>query len=189
MKSTTLNKLSVSIVIAVVIGVFSFAGYYLLMNKNKALDETPRVGRSISIAESFDSIQELKDRAELIALVSIKNTKPLSAGGVTFTVSESELMEVFKGKAPQTVINILETGGIENGKMISYDGNTVMQKNDQAIVFLERYVGPIVDDAYVILGVYQGKFVVDKDRIIHPNGVSEQLASITSKNELLRLLN
>jgi len=74
--------------------------------------------------------------------------------------------------------------------MISYSENPVFQRNDQAVVFLERYVGDVAKDAYVILGVYQGKFrVVDEDKLISSTGVSDQLENLTSKKELLRLLN
>jgi hypothetical protein len=179
------------IALAVVTVVYSHNAYQSKINKNNAPDSAPQVQRSLSLTDEFRSIQELRDRAELIALVSVKSTKSLTVSGVTFTLSESEIKEVFKGDAPQRVINILETGGIDGkGNMISYSDNPVFQRNDQAVVFLERYVGDVAKDAYVILGVYQGKFrVVDEDKLIPSTGVSDQLENLTSKKELLRLLN
>jgi hypothetical protein len=193
MNSTSLNKILViaMIALAVVTAVYSYNDYQSKINKINASDSAPQVQRSLSLTDEFRSIQELRDRAELIALVSVKSTKSLTVSGVTFTLSESEIKEVFKGDAPQRVINILETGGIDGkGNMISYSENPVFQRNDQAVVFLERYVGDVAKDAYVILGVYQGKFrVVDEDKLISSTGVSDQLENLTSKKELLRLLN
>jgi|GEM_PF-580875 hypothetical protein len=193
MNSTSLNKILViaMIALAVVTAVYSYNDYQSKINKINASDSAPQVQRSLSLTDEFRSIQELRDRAELIALVSVKSTKSLTVSGVTFTLSESEIKEVFKGDAPQRVINILETGGIDGkGNMISYSDNPVFQRNDQAVVFLERYVGDVAKDAYVILGVYQGKFrVVDEDKLIPSTGVSDQLENLTSKKELLRLLN
>lgn len=193
MNSTSLNKILViaMIALAVVTAVYSYNDYQSKINKINASDSAPQVQRSLSLTDEFRSIQELRDRAELIALVSVKSTKSLTVSGVTFTLSESEIKEVFKGDAPQRVINILETGGIDGkGNMISYSDNPVFQRNDQAVVFLERYVGDVAKDAYVILGVYQGKFrVVDEDKLIPTTGVSDQLENLTSKKELLRLLN
>jgi hypothetical protein len=191
MKSAILNKSSIGIVIVGVIAIILFAGYHL-QKSNNASDEAPQVIHgSLSLSEEFHSIKELRDRAELIALVSVKNAKPLSVANATFTLSESEIVKVFKGKPSKSVINILETGGIdEKGRMVVFDENPVFRKNEQAIVFLERYVGNVADDAYVILGVYQGKFIIDdQDKIIPPKNVSEKLVSITSRNELLKLLN
>lgn len=38
-----------------------------------------------------------------------------------------------------------------------------MQKGEHLILFMKPFVGPQVEGAYVPLGVWQGKFKVDKD--------------------------
>ncbi len=39
------------------------------------------------------------------------------------------------------------------------------------LLFLEKYVGPVTNSAYVVTGVYQGKFTIDKNnKLIYEAG-------------------
>ena len=42
------------------------------------------------------------------------------------------------------------------------------QRVIEPIVFLQRYEGPIADNAYVILGGYEGKFKIDGNKVVPP---------------------
>ncbi|MEC1179629.1 hypothetical protein P9B03_14105 [Metasolibacillus meyeri] len=130
------------------------------------------------IVSSYNNPDELKQAAELIVEVAIEDTKSINFENVLFTLSKGKVKHNYKGETVDT-INILETGGTgeiningrdEKVKMV-FEENEVFNENEHAILYLERYEGPIVQDAYVILGVYQGKFKLEPQskKVIPPN--------------------
>lgn len=70
-----------------------------------------------------------------------------------FKVSGAQVKKVIKGdqQLVSKAIQVLEIAAFSRNEH---------KKN---LLFLEKYVGPVINDAYVIAGVYQGKFSIDKD--------------------------
>jgi len=81
----------------------------------------------------------------------------------------------------------LETGGQIDNKEYSIEGNDVLRENEKAILFLEKYEGPVAEDAYVVLGVYQGKFKInpDNNQYIVPSGAPQFLEELKNIDIIL----
>lgn len=156
------------------------------INSNESPNSPQPVDTRISIAESYNTIEELKGSAELIVEAEVKSTKAVSAQGVPFTLSKALVVKSYKGDIQKgEYINILETGGAIDGQEYLIDENKVFQPGDKTIVFLDKYEGPVTDDAFVILGVYQGKFLLKDDGSLIPSrNVPKALEEISHINDL-----
>lgn len=141
-----------------------------------------KINMSGELSEGFQSIEELTNSSEIIAKVNIQNSKSISYEDVVFSLASANVMKVFKGDYPNQTITILETGGIKNNIEYVFEDNKTLKKNEQAILFLRKYNGPITKDAYVILGVFQGKFLLEKDsnHVINGKNKLGELAQVNS---------
>lgn len=144
------------------------------------------------LSESFSTTDSFKTNADLIVEMKKTGGKSFKYEGVAFTLSTGSVTAIYKGKlADKKEIKILETGGVVHHIKYTFEGHEVLKNNDTAIVFLRKYNGPATDEeAYVILGEFQGKFKLDAEgNIIDPHKyLSEPLKSIRSKAELEKLL-
>ncbi|QDX92397.1 hypothetical protein C2W64_01370 [Brevibacillus laterosporus] len=169
-----------------------FSGGYLLYSSNHTETAQSNQSHKISqvttntskkvvnlsgdVQENFDSIDDLKESSEVIAEVEIMKDEGFEYRNVIFTLSESKLQKVYKGDFKEgDTLEILETGGFKDGVEYTFEGNEVLKEKDTAIVFLEKYEGPVAENAYVIKGVYQGKFIKNNDKLKTANGVSQGL--------------
>ncbi|RXZ80994.1 hypothetical protein EBB07_16285 [Paenibacillaceae bacterium] len=123
----------------------------------------------------------------MVVQVEATRTKPIEYSGITFTLTEGKIEKFFKGEyEANDVISILETGGISevhsNNKVqrVNYifEENEVFKTGDKAIIFLKKYSGPIAENSYVVLGVYQGKFLINGEKIIAPEHGIEGISGI-----------
>ncbi|WP_135549230.1 hypothetical protein [Paenibacillus cymbidii] len=121
------------------------------------------------LTKGYSSVNDLKDSSELIAEVLIADSDALKYKNVVFTVQSAQVQKLFKGNADTKNIQILETGGVYGNVEYTFEKNKVMKKGEKAVVFLEKYKGPILKDAYVILGVFHGKFTFDEDGDLTPS--------------------
>lgn len=172
-----------SVVMVIALAMVGLA--YLLFTIDRDENEVAKTGPidiQASVVKGYHHVQELYQDADVVAEIEVKNSKSINYSGVVFTVSETHVTQVYEGSV-QT-LTILETGGKQGEIDYTMNGNYVLQPGDRAIVFLEKYTGPIIDDAYVILGVYQGKFKVEADKLFPSNGVSESLAVVQTRSDL-----
>ena len=122
-----------------------------------------------SVKERFETLSDLTDRATNIVEVSILDkAETVEYGQVFFTISQAKVLSSLKGDiTPNTEIRIIETGGsMPNGQEFKFNGIPVVKKGEHLFLFVEKYVGPVAQNAYVPLGVYQGKFKVQGDNVI-----------------------
>ncbi|NRR01816.1 hypothetical protein HP570_06230 [Brevibacillus sp. RS1.1] len=143
-----------------------------------------KVDVSVDVVEGFDSIKKLTESAEVIAEVEINESESFQYENVVFTLSDAKVKQVYKGDVlPENVIKILETGGYKNGTEYTFEGNEVFETGEKAYVYLEKYEGPVAEDAYVIKGVYQGKFLKEEGKLQSPNGVAKGL-QVSNESQL-----
>ncbi|WP_281889493.1 substrate-binding domain-containing protein [Paenibacillus sp. YYML68] len=140
------------------------------------------------ISQYFSSIQELNDQADLIVLAEVQRTKSFKYKNMPFTISTVSISKVVKGnKNKQDTIQVLETGGIMNNVEYTYEHSRAMRRNDKVALYLAPYNGPITqEEAYVVLGVYQGKLQYDESGAIiggHQH-ISDDLKSVKSIEDL-----
>lgn len=128
-------------------------------------------GSPSSLEKSYNTLGELTSDAEEILEIKVLNQETKTYLDVPFTISTAIVKSTVKGVVNEgDSIKIIETGGEytpidKNGKEfpkanLKFNGIEVLAKNEHAILFLEKFVGPQVEGAYVPLGVYQGKFKV-----------------------------
>jgi hypothetical protein len=182
-------------------------------NKYETIDTSP------SLTKIYKSISELKDDSDIIIEGTVKDTTSVMQGPVPFTISQVHVDEVYMSNDPDIVrggeAHIIETGGIINpdfqikeflekfpGKPIdsgkvkpkemTMDGISVLKPYNHAILFAKRYTGKATQEkAYVILGVYQGKFLVEDGKVIHdiPDKVKVKFKDeFKSKSDLIKLM-
>lgn len=126
----------------------------------------------------FTSIDDLTAVAKTIVEVDILDQQDtIEYGGVVFTVSTAKVISSIKGNAAEGInIKVLETGGMmAEGQEFKFNGIPVAKKNEKLFLFLDEYKGPIVQGAYVPIGVYQGKFKVIDDEVIQQAPTEEKL--------------
>ncbi|WP_144936850.1 cytochrome c maturation protein CcmE [Paenibacillus sp. 32O-W] len=144
------------------------------------------------LSEYYSSIDELSQRADIIVQVEKTGGKSFKYEDVPFTLSQAKIQQSYKGSKPAGErIVILETGGIIHNIEYTFEGNKILRDKDRAVLFLKKYTGPVTnEDAYVILGVFQGKFKLGgKDGIIHSSDhLSKDLAKLRTKHELESLI-
>lgn len=166
-----------TIIISVAIGLILLTAVSFTSFNYKKDYPMETVNIHADLAKEYTRIEDLKNDSEIIVEVRASEVKSFDHKNIIFTLTKAEVLNIYKGQAVEN-INILETGGIQNNTNYTFFDNKVFEKNDTALLFLDKYVGPIVDDAYVILGAYQGKFLTNGDKITIPNEIKGELKNI-----------
>lgn len=126
-------------------------------------EEKPSTSSS-DLAVIYSSLYELKADSEFVAEITL--TGALQAlpeyEGANFTLTEVKIQEVIQGDERY------------KGQVISLIGFVPLittNNSDRFVLFLHRYEGPVLsEEAFVISGVFQGKFRIDdKDKIHYDN--------------------
>lgn len=184
-----LRRYKRSIIIATLTLIVALISYiyisqYVLGNNTENLYEV--VDSSGELERIYSSVEELKNDAEFMVDIRVNSTQSLQYKEVVFTLSEVNVNQVYSGMLNTKNITILETGGIYNNRNHTFNGNEALKTGDEAVLFIKKYEGPVAQDVYVILGVYQGKFSLkDGDEIIPSKEVMPGLESLRKKSDLI----
>jgi len=145
------------------------------------------VEMGVSINKMYSSVQDLKNEADLIVEgTSLPNQKTIKHGQILFTHTDFKVNQVHKGVLGKKNIKILETGGFDGKHHLTVEGNRVMNQNQNYILFLEKYEGPVTkEESYVVIGAYQGRFAVDGQEVTPGNDVAGNVAKVESKQALI----
>jgi len=148
--------------------------YFSLVNK----DNNEYLNYKVSSAEAdydiLDGINALEEKAPIVVKVKytgkriIKEWKDTS-GQVLEKSSETTLKvsEVLKGSlnSDSPNITVYEPAHFENNTFVSIEGYNLMQNGKDYILFLR----PMPDDeAYIIVGMYQGKYDLSSSELATP---------------------
>jgi len=167
------------------------------------------------LAELYKNVKELKNASDIIIEGRVKKTENIIRDGLPFTVSEIEIYKIFKSNNETLkkgdIIHIIENGGIIDKETLiksfkekfpnkeidedkvkpvkeTNDGIPQMTNGEHVIIFGAETYGIIEEPSYFVLGVYQGKFTVDGEKIKHqvPKDVETKFENkITIKNDLV----
>lgn len=157
------------------------------------INRVPDVHAGVDVVDWFETVDDLKEKAELIVEIDVDSTETINYGDLLFTLSSNKVLKVFKGDKKLKSVQILETGGLGE---VEIDGNKrkinlivehgeVLKKKEKAIVYLEKYEGGVAENCYVIIGVHQGKFKKNNitNKLTPPDEV-EQFEEVTNVNDL-----
>lgn len=129
-------------------------------NEDSAGELAPLDYSLMDLANTYPSLTELSGDSTLIAEVNINGkTEDISYEGANFVINMAEVVDVIKGdpSLKGSNINILEVKSFSINRT---------KTTDHFILFFQKYEGPVTDDAYVITGVYQGKYNINENNTI-----------------------
>lgn len=145
---------------------------------------TASVSLSGVMLRNYASVPELTAGAELIVVGRVSTTRSLTHGPLPFTLVGIEVEEtlVDRSRSAGNFVNVLQTGGVMpppkrqqpdyRPEIASFEGVPVPKIGERYVLFLRRYVGAVAPDAYIALGEFQGKLLVDdRNRISFPGDV------------------
>ncbi len=151
------------------------------MNKNGteagSFNKDQEVKTVMLVAETnkhYTTLKELKKDAPIIIEGTVIKQETIVHGDLPFTISQIQVRNSFKGNIEKnSMIKIIETGGIykPNGKPgedlplvdLQLEGGTTVKAGEDFFFFLEPFVGPQVENAFIPLAIHQGKIKIDKD--------------------------
>lgn len=126
-----------------------------------------------------ENIEELiNDTAIIIDGNISEEQEEFEEEGITFILTKIKVKEVLVGSKIEKgdTITLLQTK--------SYEDPTVA-KGSNKILFLEKYEGYLVDDAYICKGLYQGQYNIEKDSIKASS--SDVIDKVTNEVEQMTL--
>lgn len=176
------RKIKFGIIAAVVIVVAGLltAQSGVIENFSEATRQVQTVEVSGDLAIQYKSVDELKRNAEIIVRVKAEKVKSLTFQNTVFTVSTNDVQKVYKGTSVPSTLKVLETGGLIGDKNYVFESSPVLSPGEEAVLFLERYDGPITNDAYVVLGAFQGKFNATGEELTPQKNSHESLIRVHS---------
>lgn len=130
-----------------------------LVESSSTNDETVIIASVVP----YETLDKLVRDAELVVEVKVVgNPNTLQYEYATFTTNTIEVQNVILGDdaLKGSHINLIELGDINQGDI------GIVQVGKKYFLFLKKYEGPVVSDAYVPVGAYQGKFdLSEKDEL------------------------
>lgn len=106
----------------------------------------------LDVEKTYTSLGEIVNDSTLIAEVELEDqAESINFGESEFTLSKVNVNKIFKGDSEleNTTINLLE---------LSFLDIKIDKGNGKFLLFLKPYEGPITSSAFVVTGVYQGRF-------------------------------
>lgn len=110
-------------------------------------------------AYNADNLNALTKDSTCILLGHVLNDQTnITYGGVDFVTTKIQVNKVFKGmNSSNGEITLLQT---------KCAADPIVEKNTDTLLFLEKYEGPIVKDAYVCKGLSQGQYRISGNSIL-----------------------
>lgn len=117
---------------------------------------TQRVGGG-KLAANYRSIDDLIKDSPVIVTGTVESiNNEFVAMGVTFALTKFKVEASVRGEVSGT-INILQTKMAED---------PFIKKGEKLMLFLERYEGPVAEDAYVMKGLFMGQYKIAGNTLI-----------------------
>lgn len=109
--------------------------------------------KQVSALFPFDNIDQVIEATPNVVRVKVLSSKNFKYDDIDFVSNEVQVLDTLRsndGLKPDQKITILQTK----------DVNTLLQKNTEMMLFIEKYRGPIIENGYVIIGHDYGQYVV-----------------------------
>lgn len=143
-------------------------------NNSQGKTSEQSTGGTTELAVSYSTVGEMLDDAELIIEGNVLSQKTIVHGDMPFTISQVKVKSTLLGEATDEIISVIETGGIfkPEGKPgddlpkaeFKLNGVDTLKPDEHIVLFLTYFEGPQVDNAFIPIGAYQGKFVVKEGK-------------------------
>jgi hypothetical protein len=141
-----------------------------------------------SLTQTYETLDAVSRAARVIVVGEAVLSTPRPSGNLPFTEVTITVHDVIKGTVSPTV-RVIETGGLlaprprgtpapsaAPPQEFGYEGVSVMKPGGRFLLMLEPYEGPLTTPgAYVVIGVFQGKFPIDASDTIRFGGSRDDL--------------
>lgn len=131
----------------------------------------PSANLSAVMLKNWATLGQLTGEAPLIVVGRVVGIEQRVYGPLPFTLASVAVERTLKGQAPRA-LSVLQTGGsmpppkgIDASKYIpeqlGFEGVRVAEFGERYLLFLRPYVGPVADSAFVVVGEFQGKLLIE----------------------------
>jgi len=161
MKRLTISVLCLVLLCSVVLAACS----------NNAGEKLDKVVMNASWVYNYKDVQELTEKSDLIAYVSINSMESYEENGIVKTKYQAEIVDEIYGEKTRTV-EIIMTGGVVGKTIYELEDDPLMVPNDEFLIFARKNT----NGTYTILSGPQGRFVVEGNMVYSLNMAESQVA-------------
>ena len=161
MKRLTISVLCLVLLCSVVLAACS----------NNAGEKLDKVVMNASWVYNYKDVQELTEKSDLIAYVSINSMESYEENGIVKTKYQAEIVDEIYGEKTRTV-EIIMTGGVVGKTIYELEDDPLMVPNDEFLIFARKNT----NGTYTILSGPQGRFVVEGNMVYSLNVAESQVA-------------
>lgn len=130
-----------------------------------------------SVDSKYRSDRDLIDKSDTVVEARVKSQSEIfEHKGVDFITSEVEVTNNINGTVLKgDNLKILQTVG-------DSEDVSILKKDKDYLLFLEKYTGPVTNEAYVVAGMTLGKLDIDGKSIILNDKQKENFKILDNKN-------
>lgn len=136
-----------------ILSVAAVAGYVMFSEMLKEVNTS-----DLAVTESFRHIDDLATRSPIVLVGKVSShPKSFEYHSVTFFESDIHVQRVYRDvsqKLKQTDTITLLQNDMEEDPLVKVGENVLL--------YLQKYEGPVIENAYRIVGLQQGHFKVDR---------------------------
>lgn len=147
---------------------------------------------SAQLVEYYEDMDELSASSPFVISGSVADdTESIVYNDVTFHITKITINKLYRGMdgvSEGDTITLLQTDILED---------PLVEERKELILFLKKYQGPVIDNAYRIVGLKQGHFTLNSDGKVYPVakdresslvGVEAETASGIPLEELVEII-
>lgn len=114
----------------------------------------------------FEDLKELEEHADLIIKAKFSGDRELKNWYINDEIVETaaksfvKVNKVYKGTLDEKIISIYEPAYLTEDTFVNIEGYNLLNEEGNYILFLRKN---LVDETYVIVGMYQGKYNLNID--------------------------
>ena len=135
----------------------------------------------MKVSYQAEYINDLIKNSQLIIVAHVTNDQSkLAYGDVEFVITRLEVNSILNNtNFPEKEITLLQT---------VCEKDPTVAKDSTVLLFLEKYDGPVTDNAYVCTGLYQGQYELKGNTILPSkdgnNNLADDINNIGNLNSL-----
>ena len=136
-----------------ILAVAAIAGYVIFGELLKEVNTS-----DLAVTESFQHIDELATRSPVVLVGKVdRHPRPFEYHGVTFFESRIQVQSVYRDVSHE--LTQTETIPLLQNDMKE---DPLVKRGETVLLYLQRYEGPVIENAYRIVGLQQGHFKVSR---------------------------
>lgn len=157
------------IIILLLLSCMAIGGCSNVESKIAATQIVDTTAGSTTSIRLYETLEELTNSSDIVAEIVPGDSKQLiEYKNAKFTLIDTKIKDIFVGNSSlnNSTIKVLELGDYQVGD------TQLVQSGERYLIFLRKYVGSVTsEEAYVPVGVYQGKLkIIDDQTLVFEGG-------------------